>query len=108
MRTIILALVVGCTTSPGELGQFGEEEAIRCEEVSRTPVALDDTVEIGYIGQQLQRVSLGKDAQQGLPIANQGGTVVRCFHLLKYVAHRRGWTYDQRVSRVNVRHGFGT
>lgn len=50
----MLALLAGCPGS-ASMGQFGEEEDLRCEPTSRTPVLPEDTVEIGYVD-ELNRV----------------------------------------------------
>lgn len=55
-RIGILALLAAC--QPASMGQFGEEEEIRCEPTSRIPLLAEDTVEIGYADAP-QSVSVG-------------------------------------------------
>jgi hypothetical protein len=46
--TGMLVLLAGCG-GPAQMGQFGEEDEIRCEATSRTPVLPEDVVELGYV-----------------------------------------------------------
>ncbi len=66
-RIGVLLMAMGCLEDPDPMGQFGEEEQIRCEETSRTAVLPDDIVEVGYLD-ALQQVGVSD------MLAQAGGT----------------------------------